>query len=540
MLASSLCTQDPITDPNNRNAPVEYDAMISYCWADMALVRSVAESLEANGFKIWIDKSSMRHDISESIITGILKSSVIIPFISDAYVDSYVCKQEIKFANDLRKPFLPVRLAHTDKVKTSTAAFITAGQLYIDLQNDVWSSETRRIDALDNLQFTLKELRSSGLEPDEPDEPGVIDITRQATVSLNLSSSPKSPALPPITTVPPDLATADPILKQLNSSGAGGNPHAQYLLALRHQFGIGTPVDLTETVFWMKLTAKNERAGHYALLHLSVLHSVGAGFPASRAAADGVDLAPREDAAVHRELAALERIDPAAPVIVARAAAWIEGRANSGSVHAQYAIGRMKLFGWGAADSSDTRNSSSSSSSSPSSSAPTPSSSAFRPNPMQAARWIMMAAEQSLPAAEAELGRLYAAGIGVLKDEAEAFRWFWRPAQEPPGIAEAQAGVGACLYSGRGVAAKNVAEAARWFRRAAEQGHAVAQNSLGGIYYRGELRGNNDDNDNGDGDGGGSELEQAAHWFRKAAAQGYAPAQRNLNAMIARGECVDE
>ena len=90
---------------------------------------------------------------------------------------------------------------------------------------------------------------------------------------------------------------------------------------------------------------------------------------------------------------------------------------------------------------------------------------------------------QSHALAQFNLGVSYAAGRGVLKDEAEAARWYRLAAEQ--GDAKAQVNLGVIYANGWGVL-KDEAEAARWYRLAAEQGDASAQFSLGFMHAAGE------------------------------------------------------
>ena len=74
-------------------------------------------------------------------------------------------------------------------------------------------------------------------------------------------------------------------------------------------------------------------------------------------------------------------------------------------------------------------------------------------------------------------------GEVVLKDEAEAVRWYRLAAEQ--GLAEAQFNLGFMYANGEGVL-KDEAEAVRWYRLAAEQGDAHAQFNLGLMYDKGE------------------------------------------------------
>ena len=92
-------------------------------------------------------------------------------------------------------------------------------------------------------------------------------------------------------------------------------------------------------------------------------------------------------------------------------------------------------------------------------------------------------AEQDDTETQFSLGRMYAEGIGVPQDDAEAVQWYRRAAEQ--GTAEAQFNLGGMYLKGEGIP-QDDAEAAQWFRRAAEQGFAGAQFNLGLMYEKGE------------------------------------------------------
>ena len=77
--------------------------------------------------------------------------------------------------------------------------------------------------------------------------------------------------------------------------------------------------------------------------------------------------------------------------------------------------------------------------------------------------------------------------------------------------------------SGQGVL-RNDAEAIKWYRKAGEQDDAVAQFNLGVIYAKGE--------------GVSPNHAEAALWYRLAADHGLAGAQFNLGMMYAEGQGV--
>jgi TPR repeat protein len=69
----------------------------------------------------------------------------------------------------------------------------------------------------------------------------------------------------------------------------------------------------------------------------------------------------------------------------------------------------------------------------------------------------------------------------VVKDHAEAAKWYRKAAEQ--NYAEAQYNLGLGYYKGEGVA-KDQAEAVKWYRKAGEQNYAEAQYNLG-ICYEG-------------------------------------------------------
>ena len=165
------------------------------------------------------------------------------------------------------------------------------------------------------------------------------------------------------------------------------------------------------------------------------------------------------------------------------------------------------------------------------------------------ATWARRAAAKGDPVGQTSLAWIYAVGLGVLRDEAEAVKWYqlardqgepgaqmnlaWRERGKPPmfpliqslaeqGMAIAQNNLGSMHLNGWGVA-KDASLAAKWYRKAADQGLAIAQYNLGALYAD-VLQ---DD-------------AKAVQWYRKAADQEYADAQNNLGWMYQYGRGVPQ
>jgi TPR repeat protein len=157
------------------------------------------------------------------------------------------------------------------------------------------------------------------------------------------------------------------------------------------------------------------------------------------------------------------------------------------------------------------------------------------------------AAEQGDATAQFALGVMYATGLGVPQDHAEAVNWYrlaavqgmacmaTASAQEgavedvralaEQGDAQAQSNLGVKYEVGDGVLQDHAA-AVKWYRVAAEQGYAPAQNNLGLKYDKGL--------------GVLQDHAAAVKWYRRAAEQGDADAQFNLGRMYFSGKGVPQ
>ena len=130
----------------------------------------------------------------------------------------------------------------------------------------------------------------------------------------------------------------------------------------------------------------------------------------------------------------------------------------------------------------------------------------------QALAWVRRAAERGLPAAQYLLGTRYATGASVDQDDEEAFRWFTKAAEQGHPRAFFQLGLL------QGSAHATLAEAHH--RRAAELGVAESQWVLGHKALQSQV------------------LEEALNWISKAADQGFAPAQCALGMLFQHGHGV--
>jgi len=111
-------------------------------------------------------------------------------------------------------------------------------------------------------------------------------------------------------------------------------------------------------------------------------------------------------------------------------------------------------------------------------------------------------AEKGDPVAQVKYGLIFAKGLGVPRDGAQAFPWFQKAADQ--GNAEAMYCVGVA-YDFGDTGAKDPAKAAQWYRKSAEKGYAKAQYNLAVMLLYG--------------DGVPVDIDQGAQWLRKSAEQ---------------------
>ena len=143
-------------------------------------------------------------------------------------------------------------------------------------------------------------------------------------------------------------------------------------------------------------------------------------------------------------------------------------------------------------------------------------------NQQEAFKWWKKAAEQDRECAQ-KLGALYFFGLfNVKKDIREVVKW-WKKAAEQ-GDVNAQCGLGFCYEKGIYGLEKNQQEAVKWYRKAAEQGDSSAQFNLGRYYSLGY--------------GTEKNQQEAVKWYRKAAEQGHSSAQLALGLSYYSGRGV--
>lgn len=127
------------------------------------------------------------------------------------------------------------------------------------------------------------------------------------------------------------------------------------------------------------------------------------------------------------------------------------------------------------------------------------------------------AAEQGSAYDQTVLAAHYEYGNGVVKDSAEALKWYHKAAEQNYQVAQVL--LGFCYQNGEGTATNDI-QALKWFRRAAEVGHPAGQYMLGYCYQYGK--------------GTATNYVEAEKWFNLAAEQDYDIAKKTQSEVAQR------
>lgn len=131
---------------------------------------------------------------------------------------------------------------------------------------------------------------------------------------------------------------------------------------------------------------------------------------------------------------------------------------------------------------------------------------------------FLFAAERKHPGAQMALGRIYSEGIGVEKNDAEAFQWYLQAAKlEAP---HAGCRVADLYAAGRGVL-QNIEQATEWYEREARLGCSRSQYMCGRLCES-------------------ARPAEALAWYREAATNGLAAAQTALGDRLTEGIVVQQ
>ncbi|KAJ3080150.1 hypothetical protein HDU99_009143, partial [Rhizoclosmatium hyalinum] len=168
---------EPIVGESDTKSKKDSGLFISYNWSTKVYVNAVVERLQAinPNLSIWIDDKNMESDIYDSMGSGISSCQ-----------ESVNCMLELEFAQDLRKPIVPIFFFEEKedisilRQKYSKAFLIIAGKLYSDF---------KRLNALDSkwettfniffnqLQYALNKVTPSAVTARNPLDDWLVPVS---------------------------------------------------------------------------------------------------------------------------------------------------------------------------------------------------------------------------------------------------------------------------------------------------------------------------------------------------------------------------
>lgn len=244
----------------------------------------------------------------------------------------------------------------------------------------------------------------------------------------------------------PANAPAQSHISEDLTAAALGDVAAQYRLAVDYAQGVGAPVDVKESLAWLR---KSSDAGYdRAQNDLAQLYITGKFVSADPALAAALyrKAADQGLSLSQFNLSLLYQRGQGVPADASQAAVWMQKAANQGLAVAEAELGVMYELGHGV---------------------PLDRNEAFR--------WFVKAADQGEPAGENNVGFCYLRGLGAPRDLALAVQWIRKAADR--GFPAAEATLGDLYSQGEGMP-KDSAQALVWYRKAADKGEPRAKAAL--------------------------------------------------------------
>lgn len=130
-----------------------------------------------------------------------------------------------------------------------------------------------------------------------------------------------------------------------------------------------------------------------------------------------------------------------------------------------------------------------------------------------AEKWLPLL-DENFSEAQASMGWMYQAGLGVLKDEKKAFSLYVKAAEQENAVAQNNLGV---MYENGITVNTDIKQAKQWYKRSAEQGYRFGQYNYANILLSEAPLGD-----------ALSKIEKAKLWLRKSADQGVIQATEKL------------
>ena len=99
--------------------------------------KELADTLICEGYKVWMDilDGCMGGDTLEAMADAVSKAGVVLVLVTHKYKESANCRREASYANDLKKPIIPIIMEpqYSPDGSWGWLGLIIAGKLYYNL-----------------------------------------------------------------------------------------------------------------------------------------------------------------------------------------------------------------------------------------------------------------------------------------------------------------------------------------------------------------------------------------------------------------------
>ncbi|XP_076435109.1 uncharacterized protein LOC143274969 isoform X2 [Babylonia areolata] len=222
----SVTSPAPLRQQSNYEPP---DVMISYSRSDGEVMQQIKEQLEAQGFKVWVDQSSIDAgaDFLSKIGEAIIDAKCFICILSERAVRSKYCRDEVALAYVSNTAIFPVNLQSRDQL----LPLMDTG-LKLQLANYNWTALTEADAQQANIQALVSTMKAEmddledpqdGPSPSPPDPAGETSpttVTSPDSGENEAVTSPRGVSVTVIDVVAPKREAGSPVQSPVSNGGA--------------------------------------------------------------------------------------------------------------------------------------------------------------------------------------------------------------------------------------------------------------------------------------------------------------------------------
>ncbi|XP_071121777.1 M protein, serotype 5-like [Mytilus edulis] len=114
----------------------ERHIVISYNWGHQEVVKKISESLKNENIKVWMNVDNMQGCIVDDMANAIEQADIVLVCYSSKYRNSYNCRAEARYAYQLRKTIIPLKM-EKGYTADSWLSFIIGSLLYFDFGEEL-------------------------------------------------------------------------------------------------------------------------------------------------------------------------------------------------------------------------------------------------------------------------------------------------------------------------------------------------------------------------------------------------------------------